>query len=101
MNYLDIFSNCTNILFLCLGFGAYLAMPIMRDAVEQARPNGGLERQDALNLINKCIEILYYRDARSWPKFQIGTITPTEVKIEGPFTVKGNWDVAAMIYGYE
>lgn len=73
----------------------------MRDALEKAKPNGGLERQEALNLIHKCIEILYYRDARSGPKFQIGTITATDVTIEGPFIVKSNWDVAAMVSGYE
>lgn len=69
--------------------------------MDAEKGNGGLSRDEAVSLINKCIEILYYRDAKSWPKFQIGIITPDEVSIEGPFTIEGSWDVAASFHGYE
>ncbi|KAK6618852.1 hypothetical protein RUM43_013243 [Polyplax serrata] len=84
------------------GFGAYLAIPIMRAAMENAEKSGrGLTKDEATNLIYKCVEVLYYRDAKSWPKFQLGIIEQNDISITGPFTIEGSWDVAALFHGYE
>lgn len=69
--------------------------------MEAAKPNGGLTRQEATDIIYKCIEILYYRDAKSWPKFQMGIITKDDVSIQGPFAIQGKWDIATSFRGYE
>lgn len=47
------------------GYGAHIALPLLRDAAER---NPNMSRQQAQQLIEKCMEVLYYRDARSFPK---------------------------------
>jgi 20S proteasome subunit beta 7 len=45
------------------GFGSHLALPILRTALAEY-PD--LTRDQAVAILNKCIEVLYYRDARSY-----------------------------------
>lgn len=51
---------------IATGFGAYLATPMLREAAE-SRTNEMTE-EEAKNLIHRCMTVLYYRDARSFPK---------------------------------
>lgn len=44
------------------------------------------------------MEVLFYRDAHSYPKYQIGVVTEAGVKIEGPVDVNQKWDLAHMIH---
>lgn len=77
---------------ICTGYGAHIVTPIFRDALDK---NPNLKRADALKLIHKAMEVLYYRDARSFPKFQIATLDDKDgVKVEGPFEVVQNWGLA-------
>ena len=48
---------------IATGFGAYLAQPILRDAVEGREHE--IEEQEAVALLEKCMTVLWYRDARS------------------------------------
>lgn len=51
------------------GFGAHLAQPLMRDALETATQRGSpLTEAEALAIVEKCMKVLYYRDARSLDK---------------------------------
>ncbi|KAF5301635.1 hypothetical protein FQA39_LY10682 [Lamprigera yunnana] len=80
---------------ICSGYGAHLALPLIRDALEQ---NSLMSEVEAKALMTKCMEVLYYRDARSFFKYEIGVITDEGVKIEGPIEVEQKWDVAHMIH---
>lgn len=80
---------------ICSGYGAHLALPLIRDALDK---NPQLTEVDAKNLLKKCMEVLYYRDARSFPKYQIGIITEKGIVIEGPVEVNQQWDLAHMIH---
>jgi 20S proteasome subunit beta 7 len=50
---------------IATGYGAYLALPLMREAVEK---NPIMTQKEAQKLLIKCLQVLYYRDARSYPK---------------------------------
>ncbi|XP_018324354.1 proteasome subunit beta type-4 [Agrilus planipennis] len=76
---------------VCTGYGAYIAIPLLRDAFEK---NPNPTEQEARDLVVKCMEVLFYRDARSFPKFQLAVITKEGVSIEGPLDIKQNWEVA-------
>jgi len=71
------------------GSGAFIALPLMRTALEK-KPK--MTQQEATDVLVKCMEILYYRDGRSLNKFEIGTITATGVEISEPKTFIGNFD---------
>lgn len=79
---------------ICTGFGAYLAVPLLREALEK---NPNPTKQEAKALVMKCMEVLFYRDARSYPKYLIATLDETDgSEIEGPLSVEQNWHVANM-----
>jgi len=84
---------------IATGFGAHLALPILREALDQ-NPQG-LKAEDAKALIAKCMEVLFYRDARSFDQYDLAVITPSGAKVIEAIPVKSNWDVGHMIKGYE
>ncbi|KAL8595544.1 hypothetical protein ACOMHN_000752 [Nucella lapillus] len=83
---------------IATGFGAYLALPILRDAVEKTKK---MEEKQAIELLDRCMKLLYYRDARSLNKYQIAVVTKKGAEVRGPFTSQPNWEIAHMVKGYE
>lgn len=45
------------------GYGAYLALPLLRKAVDEKleKSNSKLTKEEAIELLKKCMEVLYYR----------------------------------------
>jgi len=83
---------------ICTGYGAHMATPLLRDAYDR---NPDPTKENALELVKKNMEVLFYRDARSFPKYQIAVIDMDDgVTIEGPLEVKQDWSVAHMVDGY-
>ncbi|XP_062897789.1 proteasome subunit beta type-4 [Mobula hypostoma] len=80
------------------GFGAYLAQPLMREAAES---QSVISKDEARQLIERCLKVLYYRDARSYNRYQLATVTVAGVEIEGPLSADTNWEIAHMISGFE
>lgn len=78
---------------ICTGYGAHIALPVLRDFLEK---HPSPTEQEAKDIIHKCMELLFYRDARSFPKYQVGIIVEDRVSIEGPLEVNQNWNVALM-----
>ncbi|XP_077600080.1 proteasome subunit beta type-4 [Stigmatopora nigra] len=80
------------------GFGAYLAQPLMRDALEN-KPE--LSKDEARQLIDRCLKVLYYRDARSYNRYEIAVVTEDGVEIVGPLSSETSWDIAHLVSGFE
>ncbi|XP_028391983.1 proteasome subunit beta type-4-like [Dendronephthya gigantea] len=81
------------------GYGAYIAQPLLRDALEK---NPHLTAEDAEKLLVKCLEVLYYRDARSLNRYEIAVVKDdAEPVISNVKTIETNWDVAHYVKGYE
>lgn len=82
---------------IATGFGQLMALPLFRELVENQ--DHLPTEQEARDLITKCMEVLYYRDARSWPKYQLAVVKAGGAKIEGPIEFQGNWQIATKVYG--
>ncbi|XP_049882853.1 proteasome subunit beta type-4 [Pectinophora gossypiella] len=78
---------------IATGLGAYMATPLLRDSMEK----GPLDEEAAKNLVRKCMEVLFYRDARAFQRYQIGVVTATGVEVSAPVELKPDWSVAHMI----
>ncbi|KAG7210363.1 hypothetical protein KM043_011898 [Ampulex compressa] len=79
---------------IATGYGAYMATPILRKAYED---NKDMSKDEAMELLYKVMQVLFYRDARSFPKYQIGIITKEQgVEIQGPVTLDSYWGPAIM-----
>lgn len=84
---------------IATGFGAYLAQPLLRKAVEGKEAT--LTEAEATEIIDDCLRVLYYRDARSLNKYQRAIITKEGgVRITEPYSVSTNWSYASDIRGY-
>jgi 20S proteasome alpha/beta subunit len=51
---------------IATGFGAYIAQPLLRNAVDESAEL--LTEDEAVAVIQKCMKALFYRDARSLNK---------------------------------
>lgn len=80
------------------GLGQYLATPLFRELTENI--DRLPSEADARALVTKCMEVLYYRDARSLPKYKVVVIKSDGVHQEGPIHFKGDWQQAHQVEGY-
>ena len=69
MAYVDLLGVTYSSSTLATGFGAYLAQPLLRKAVEGNEDT--LTEQDAEKIIEDCMKVLFYRDARSLNKVTV------------------------------
>lgn len=76
------------------GVGAYMATPLLREAVESGT---SMNEEQAKALVLRCLEVLYYRDARSFARYQLGVVTPDGVTVDEPREIKHSWALANMI----
>ncbi|EMP27969.1 Proteasome subunit beta type-4 [Chelonia mydas] len=68
LGYVDMLGVAYEDPTLATGYGAYLAQPLMREVLEK-KPV--LTKDEAWDLIERCMKILYYRDARSFNRASI------------------------------
>ncbi|CAK7297877.1 proteasome subunit beta type-4 [Vulpes vulpes] len=98
LGYVDMLGVAYEAPSLATGYGAYLAQPLLREVLEKQPV---LSQTEARELVERCMRVLYYRDARSYNRFQIATVTEKGVEIEGPLSAETNWEIAHMISGFE
>uniref|UniRef100_A0A8C5IBA7 Proteasome subunit beta type-4 n=1 Tax=Junco hyemalis TaxID=40217 RepID=A0A8C5IBA7_JUNHY len=98
LGYVDMLGVAYEAPSLATGFGAYLAQPLLRAELERERlPT----REEARELLERCLKVLYYRDARSFNRYEVATVTEKGVELEGPLTLEANWDIAHVVRGFE
>lgn len=72
-----------------------MALPLLREYSDK----GPINEATAQDLVKKSMEVLYYRDCRSYPRY-----SQANIKKEGCAVTKHdvaqNWDVAHRIQGY-
>ncbi|KAK0716929.1 nucleophile aminohydrolase [Lasiosphaeria miniovina] len=86
---------------LATGFGAALAQPIMRKYAATEEDAARLTRDQAVKVVQDCMKVLYYRDARSLDKYSIAVVTKDGVELkEDEQLEKQSWAFAEQIRGY-
>lgn len=78
---------------IATGFGAYLAIPLLRRAVEE-RGVEAIGEQEAASILEQCLRVLYYRDARALDKVQMAKVAREGVVIGEPYTLASDWSIA-------
>ncbi len=66
--YVDLLGTAYSSPSIATGFGAHLAQPLLRKELERVGGPDNLTEEDARRIIQDCIKVLYYRDARSLNK---------------------------------
>jgi len=83
---------------IATGYGAHIALPLMREALEK-KPQ--MSRDEVRALLINCLRVLFYRDCRALNKHQIATVTADGVTIENNIELDTNWNMAHMVQGYD
>jgi len=77
---------------IATGFGAYLAMPLMR---ERWVPD--MDEGEARALLEDCMKILHYRDCRASNRIILAKVSEEGVLISDPYELETDWTGAAEI----
>eukprot|EP01137_Pigoraptor_chileana_P004048 Opistho-2@45174 len=83
---------------IATGYGAYIAVPLLRAALEK-KPT--MTEAEARKLLTDSLRVLFYRDARSLNRYQIAVVSAAGVKIDEPKMLDTNWDIGHMVSGFE
>jgi 20S proteasome subunit beta 7 len=78
--------------FTATGFGAYFAMPMLR---EEWSPN--MTKAQATELIVKCLKICFYRDCKAYNKYTIGCCDGKTVEISPVIELDHFWEHEAWM----
>lgn len=97
LGYVDLLGTTYESDSIATGFGAYLAQPLLRNAVEGKQEPDMTEAQ-AAELLENCLRVLYYRDARSLDKVQYAKVTAEGVTISEPTKVSSDWSIGKRTY---
>jgi len=81
------------------GFGGYLAQPLLRKALEEN--NSVVTADKAREIVENCLKVLYYRDARSYNRYEVAIVTQDGVTIEKPKSAAADWSIAHLVKGFE
>ncbi|CEG77891.1 Putative Proteasome subunit beta type [Rhizopus microsporus] len=98
LGYVDLRGTTYQSTTIATGFGAHLAQPILRRRVEGREDE--LTEEEAVEIMNECLRVLFYRDARSLNKYQIAKITENGLHISEPYQLDTEWSFAESIRGY-
>ncbi|XP_077993332.1 proteasome subunit beta type-4-like [Glandiceps talaboti] len=98
LGYVNLIGTAYQAPTIATGFGGYLAQPMLRDAYEK---NNKMTLEEAKEVITRCMKVLFYRDARSYNRFEIAYITKDGPVIEEPISADANWEIAHYVKGYE
>lgn len=98
LGYVDLLGTTYQASTLATGYGAYIALPLLRAAIEGREDS--LTEEEAKQILTKSMRVLFYRDARSLNKFQIANVTAGGVHISEPIVLETQWGFAEGIRGY-
>lgn len=95
LSYVDLLGVSYTAPCLATGFGAHMAVPLMRKVVDRDGDEDKVSEEQARKLLVECLRVLYYRDGRSLDKYSIAVITQEGVKLEHGLKLTGmNWRFA-------
>ncbi|GMG58505.1 unnamed protein product [Ambrosiozyma monospora] len=103
LKYVDLLGVAFASPTLATGFGAHLAIPLLRQRVDSEADVKNLTKADAIQLIKDCMKVLFYRDARSLDKYSMAVLSESDHKVEFHKNVKVEdmkWGFAKGIKGY-
>jgi len=92
LGYVDLYGSAFEDDFIATGYGAYLAMPIIRK-----RWRADLTYEQAKSLLEECITICYYRDTRAINRYTLATSTQEGNKISEPYELNTQWSYSLFV----
>jgi len=92
LGLVDLYGSAYTDDFQATGFGAYLAMPLMRK-----HWRADMSYAEARQLLEKGMEVCFYRDCRAFNKFILATVGAGGAKVEAPFSLRTQWEYSLFV----
>lgn len=89
LGYVDLIGTAYEENFIATGYGAYLAIPLIRE-----KWTADMEEAEARALLEECMRVLYYRDCRASNKIIFAKANATGISIEEPIQISSDWETA-------
>jgi 20S proteasome subunit beta 7 len=90
LGYVDLIGTMYEEDFVATGFGAHLALPLIR---EKWTPD--MEEGEARALLEDCLKVCYYRDCKAFYRIQIAKATADgELVVSDPYELQTEWETA-------
>ena len=77
---------------IATGFGAHLALPIMR-----AKWHADLDEGEARALLEDCLRVLFYRDCRALDMVVLSKATADGTLVSDPYKIETDWSSASFV----
>jgi len=90
----DLRGTCYTDENIATGYGNYIARALLRKAPAPE----SLSKEEAKQLLEHCMRVQFYRDARAFDRIQIATVTASGVEISAPYDISTNWDQGVINY---
>lgn len=87
LGYIDMVGTSFTENHIATGYGAHIAIPLLR---KSWRPD--LTRDEAKKLLDDCMRVLFYRDARASNKITLATATAAGLEISEPYALDTYWN---------
>lgn len=89
LGQLDLFGTAFETKISATGYGLHLALPLMRDEWRE-----DMTYEEGKALLEKCLKVLVFRDARASDRVQMANITAAGVAISEPYHLNttGEWN---------
>jgi 20S proteasome subunit beta 7 len=89
LGYVDLIGTAYEENYIATGFGAYLAIPLMRE-----RWSDDMDEGEARALLEDCLRVLYYRDCRAINRIIIAKTTEEGTIVSEPYQISSEWETA-------
>ena len=89
LGYVDLIGTAYEENFIATGFGAYIAIPLIR---EKWYPE--MDEGEARALVEDCLRVLWYRDCKASNKIIIAKATAEGTLVSEPYELEHDWETA-------
>lgn len=100
MAFVDLLGTTYSSPVIATGMGSAMAIPLLRKATD-GEAWKELTAEDARRVIDDCMKVLFYRDARSLNKFTVAQVSDQGIIFTRDQTVATDWHFAEKQYGYK
>jgi len=88
----DLYGSCYEDDYAATGFGAYLAIPLLRKSWR-----ADLEEKEARALLETAMTVCFYRDCKALNKYVLATVTKDGPRLSAPYALPTKWDYKAFV----
>lgn len=89
LGYVDLIGTAYEENFIATGFGAYLAIPLIRE-----KWSADMEEGEARALLEDCMRVMFYRDCKASNRIMIAKASADGTVVSEPYEISHDWETA-------